>query len=317
MAKNFFNLDEIVRKWAEEEYWNTATPSQKRLLQKQNKKKTKYLELHIDWTKTRFTDKTTWLRLGEDDQGLVGNATSEHQPPMQAQQQQLIQMGPGRSATPVTSILFETKFTNSTGKDQQYTMRTEKTTKSSMSTAVEKGLTRGFELGLTLKTPCEVVEVNAGYKREVTLTNMHGETFEEELTWGVESVIQVDKHHVAEASLVVNERKLSGAFEIESRISGTVNVTFTNIKENNAFVKVIGHDIVDIVKKHIEDAGKEDRHFPFVKLIEEGADRVVIVTTNGSCDFRYGVSQEVKVNQRPITASESQSDVTAGASIPP
>lgn len=303
MSKDFINLDEVVKKWAFDEYTNTATASQKRLLQKQIKKKTKYLEPQIDWSKTRFNDSTIWSRLAEDDHGSVGNDTSAGHP---QQQQQRMQMGPGRSAAPVMSILFETKFTNNTEDDQQYTMHTEKTTRSSMTTAVEKGLTRGFEMGLKLMTPCEVVEANAGYKREVTLTNIEGETFEEELTWGVESLIQVRKGQVAEASLVVNERKQSGEFQIESRISGMVYVTFTNVKENNAFVKETGNDIADIVRKHIEDERKKDRPLPFVRI----EDRVVIVTTKGLCHFRYGVSQEVKVNQRPITVAEAERDLT-------
>lgn len=300
MSKNFINLEEIVRKWAYDEYADTATASQRRLLQKQTKKKTKYLEPHIDWSKTRFNDSTIWSRLAEDDHGSVGNDTSGHT----QQQQQRVQMGPGQSATPVTSILFETKFTNNTSDDQEYTMRTEKTTRSSMTTEVEKGLTRGFEMGLKLMSPCEVIEANAGYRREVTLTNTEGETFDEELTWGVESVIKVKSEHVAEASLVVNERKQSGEFTIESRISGMVYVTFTNVKENNAFVKETGNDIADIVRKHIDDERKKDRALPFVRI----EDHVVIVTTKGTCHFRYGVSQEVKVHQRPITAAEAERD---------
>ena len=53
-------------------------------------------------------------------------------------------------------------------------------------------------------------EANAGYHREFTLTNTDGETFEEELSWGVESCIRVKPEHVAEARLVVTERKQCG-----------------------------------------------------------------------------------------------------------
>ena len=35
------------------------------------------------------------------------------------------------------------------------------------------------------------MEANAGFKKEMTLTNSEGETVEEEMTWGVDSQIEV------------------------------------------------------------------------------------------------------------------------------
>jgi len=109
------------------------------------------------------------------------------------------------------NILFQTKFVNNTKDPQEYTMRTEKTTRSSCSTSIETTFTN-------LKTPCEVFEASAGYSREQSLTNSDGETLEEELTWGVESLIKVKAEHVAEAQLVVDEKKYAGDFVIETTI---------------------------------------------------------------------------------------------------
>jgi hypothetical protein len=78
-----------------------------------------------------------------------------------------------------------------TDRQQEYTMRTEKTTKSAMMTEIESGYTRGVEMSVTLKTPGELLEANAGYKREYSLTHLSGQSFEEELHWGVDSVIKV------------------------------------------------------------------------------------------------------------------------------
>ena len=67
----------------------------------------------------------------------------------------------------------------------------------------------------------QIFEANVGYKREFTLTSVDGETFEEELTWGVDSEIGVKAGYVADASLVVDERKqvASGAhFECVSGV---------------------------------------------------------------------------------------------------
>ena len=95
-----------------------------------------------------------------------------------------------------------------------------------------------------------VLEANAGYYQEETLTNSAGQTFEEELTWGVDSLIKVESNHVAEAQLVVNAKKRSGDFIIVSRIWGPVFVNFTYIRENNTQLKATctGQDIYEILK---------------------------------------------------------------------
>ena len=170
-----------------------------------------------------------------------------------------------------------------------------------MTTEVETGYTKGFDLGVKLMTPCEVFEANAGFHREFSLTNVDGESFEEELTWGVESLIKVKPEHVAEARLVVNEKKQSGSFEIETRIRGMVYVTFTNIKDNNSFVKATGHDIGEIVKEYLEKEKKKGRSMENIVQVDET--NTVIVKTRGSCKFRYGVKQDVKVDQKPINST--------------
>ena len=82
-------------------------------------------------------------------------------------------------------------------------------------------------------------EANAGYKREFSLTNIDGEVFEEELSWGVESQIHVQPQHVAEATLMVDERRQTGSFVVETRMRGTVYVSFTSPRDNNAQVDTI------------------------------------------------------------------------------
>jgi len=67
-----------------------------------------------------------------------------------------------RHDTPATSgnhraiVLFQTRFKNNTKADQSYTMRTEKKTRTSMTTCVEHGFTKGIEMGVKLMTPGEV-----------------------------------------------------------------------------------------------------------------------------------------------------------------
>lgn len=287
MSKDLINLDQVVREWAWKEYDDTVTSKQRRLRKKQlNNKNEKFLDLQIDWSSVKFVDETKWSTRPN---GHGGRAAEGHR------RTELID-----PAEPTTSILFETKFVNNSDDPQQYTMRTEKTTRSSLTTTIESGLTKGVEMGVKLTTPCEMFEVSAGFKREVTLANSEGESFEEELTWGVDSVIQVQGNEVAEACLVVNERKQKGRFTIKTRISGTVYASFTDVKDNNSFLKSTGNDISDIVKHYLAKERNNERELSFVEVSGD----VITVETVGQCNFRYGVSQEVKVNKRPITAAD-------------
>lgn len=277
-----FELERAVREWAWREYDKTATKKQRQLREKETKKKTKLIEIHIDWADVHFHDETNWPRLADDRDDNEANDASAIQRP--------------DTGVATCSILFNTKFSNDTEDPQEYTMRTEKTTSSTCSTDLETCFTKGYEMSVSLKSPCEIFEANAGYHREMSLTNSSGQVFEEELQWGVESQIKVKARHMAEAQLVVNEKKRSGRFTIESSMWGMIYVTFTNLRSNNELVKATGHDIAEVVKDHVERENRKGVSYPFVK-VDDG--RVVIVT-KGQCKFRYGIKQEVRVHQTPL-----------------
>jgi len=39
------------------------------------------------------------------------------------------------------------------------------------------------------------------------------------------------------------------------------------------------------------------------EIVELGSDSVVLIKTRGSCKFRYGVQQQIRVDQIPLTTS--------------
>ncbi|KAK2153950.1 hypothetical protein LSH36_281g10028 [Paralvinella palmiformis] len=295
MPKTFVNVEEVVKNWAWRLYDRTATRKQRRLREKEKRKSSTYINLTVDWSDVKFRDHTTWMRLTYDN--FVDGPIPESA--IQTNDASAVPSPVARPTPPTASgssdvcVLFQTKFTNNTKDPQEYTMRTEKTTRSTCSTSVETGFTRGIDLGVTLKTPGEVLEASAGYHRELSLTNSEGETFEEELTWGVESVIKVKPEHVAEAQLVVKERKQSGDFIITTKISGTVYVTFTNVRDNNSFLKATGGDVASIMEQYLETERRKGEPLEFVTI----QDDTVTMVTKGSCRFRYGIRQEVKVDQ--------------------
>lgn len=283
------NIEQVVKDWAWRQFEKRANRKERRLLAKERRASEgnttggAYVGIKIDWSEVSFVDNTDWSSLVKTDK-------NENQ-------------GQGRDeGTPNVSLLFQTKFTNNTQEPQEYSMRTEKVTTSTASTEIETCYTRGFEMGITLKSPCEVFEANAGYKREFSLTNVHGQTFEEELYWGVDSLIRVKAKHEAEASLIVDERKQKGDFVVNSEIWGMVYAKFYNTRENNQVIMATGHDIAEIMVGYLEKQRRKGQPMEFVevKAEKEGGEKKVYIQTKGRCSFRYGIRQEIKVNQKQI-----------------
>lgn len=191
---------------------------------------------------------------------------------------------------PPFQVLFKTFFSNNTDMDQEYSFKTERTTCSICEVQIEKGVTLGQELSINLKTPCEVFEANAGFKREVSLTKATGETLEEELTWEVDSQIKVPPRTRTTAELVISEDQYCGAFNVLSEMYGQVNVSITNLRDNNSFVKSVQGDIDAIVKRECENGQK---CFTVKR-------KVVSFETAGKCNFRFAVEQHVVLHQQPL-----------------
>ena len=278
------DLEQIVKDWAWREYDTTANRKQRRLREKQKKNPSrKYIHVNIDWSDVKFKDVTEWPALNEE-------KVEEKPGDAKANEELGTQMADfGKSSA---NILFQTKFTNNTQDGQEYTLKTEKTTRSSCTTEIETSYTKGIEMCVNLKTPGEIFECNAGYSRELTLTNNDGETLEEELTWSVESLIKVKPEHIAYAQLEVNEKKYTGEFIVNSKIRGYVAVEFRDVK-GEVPTTITVHNIAEIVKDYMQMQERISESVEFVEV----QDNIVVVRTKGTCRFRFGIRQEVVVNQ--------------------
>ena len=97
---------------------------------------------------------------------------------------------------------------------------------------------------------------------------------------------------------VVDEKQYNGDFCIRTYITGSVMVRFTNIKDNDSLVKAIGCSIYKIFKDYLTmERRKRSDAMQFVALADNNT---VIITTKGTCKFRFGVKQEVVVTQSKI-----------------
>jgi len=112
----------------------------------------------------------------------------------------------------------QTTFANRTDREQTYSFRADRTTRSTCAVSVEQACTTGVEVGVRLTTPGQILEANAGFRREVTLASSESETIEQELAWSVDSQVSVLGRHVGDAKLVVLEQEYDGRFAVKSRI---------------------------------------------------------------------------------------------------
>ncbi|CAJ0604339.1 unnamed protein product [Cylicocyclus nassatus] len=251
------DLEEIVLNWAKLIFDTTKSKAEAKI-------KKKYLAFNINWTK--LFQESMEPEYGY--QGAKGNV----------------------SAPKEEKVLFKTTFTNTTQREQEYSFKTERCTRSTSTVIIEKGVCRGMEVALKLKTPCEVVEANAGFHQEVNLTHIGENTSEEELSWGVDSCVRVPPSSETVAELVILEEQCRRDFRIENRMSGKILVTVTNLKLNNSLVTVIEGNIADIIRGMPNYGSKG--------FTIEG--NIVKYETVGTCIFRYGVEQKVKINETAI-----------------
>lgn len=152
-------------------------------------------------------------------------------------------------------------------------------------------MTYGQEMNVSLKTPCEVFEASAGFSRELALTNCSTETIEEEIIWAVDSQIKVPPRHTTTAELVVSEDGFSSSFKVDSKVSGKVIVTVTDLNSNNSMVKCMENQIGAILSQAIQKGSVSG-----VKVQRN----IVSYTTHGKCSFRYAVEQHVKISEEAI-----------------
>lgn len=253
-AAEVIDLEAIIERWAWVMFKESRTKEQSRI-PKDN------LQFTINWQRVRFV----------------------HHDPDFAEQK--------KPSHPQSHVLFRTKFTNNTDRLQEYAFKTERTTTSICEVFVERAVTLGFEMNLSLKTPCEIFEACAGFKRELSVTNAQGQIFEECLTWGVDSTIQVPSLYQTTAELVISEDEFQGNFAIRTDVSGKVLVTVTNIRENNCFLKSLTGDIDEIVGAEINGL----KGFTI-----DRQNHMVSFTTNGRCHFRYGIEQHIQVSQEKL-----------------
>ena len=217
--------------------------------------------------------------------------------------------------------LFRTQFTNNTGSDQHYVFKTQRETSSSCSISVQKGYQIGGKLDVKLSIPLvdqvtkttniEPCDVTGGLSGQFTLTKTQGESFNEKLSWSVDTQVKVDSETETTAELVVKEKTLEVDYAIKTTIQPIKEGISVYIRQ-----KWSG----DVVTK-LEIPQDKFAQIFFGKGIFNADPKVnprlVTCVTRGSMRAVYGAEQAIRITHRKLKPkSLPQSALRGGYSQP-
>ncbi|KAL5015701.1 hypothetical protein ScPMuIL_005290 [Solemya velum] len=252
MSQDLVDLDELVIKWAD------SFPLDKN----QRKEAEKTTPTDINWDHLR-----------------VNHGPTEYFDQIQA-------------TKPKTHVLLTAHFTNETDQLQVYTLRTERRTNSVCSLNIEKGYTYGASVDIKLTPPNPIIEANAGFHGELSMTKGTEQTFEEELVWSVDNQISVPSLSATKAELVIKEDSYTSNFKTETRFKGLIHVTLYNKKDRTP---------ITTLTVTAEEALGKDKRF---RTDKNG----VYLISQGSCKCRFGVEQNVRLSQSKIKLEDKEDD---------
>ena len=121
---------------------------------------------------------------------------------------------------PQNQTLFKTFFVNRTNSVQEYSFKTQRVTRQSCCFSFTKGFTREKEAAVKLKIPYDIVEIGGGIKSEQSIECGKDQTKEEEITWGCDSMINVQPHTKTSASLIITELEMDRSFSLTIYLKG-------------------------------------------------------------------------------------------------
>lgn len=106
---------------------------------------------------------------------------------------------PTQLRLPKSQILFKTNFTNHTDREQEYSLRAERSSMTTLNFSFSRGFTKEKEGAVTFKLPNEVLEVGGGLRHEQRVEYGKDSSFETRMTWSADSAIRVAPHSKATA----------------------------------------------------------------------------------------------------------------------
>lgn len=181
--------------------------------------------------------------------------------------------------------LVKTTYINNTSREQEYTFKTERRTKSFCSFSLNSGFKfgTGFELRVSLP-PKNWLEAKKSFSGEITLSHASQSTREQELLWTVDSIVRAQPGCRTIAEMVVREQEDRMMLRMRSYFSGSVRVEVW--KNDHLLCPLEGRNLAQILTK---EKGFE----------RDGAGRIYMDST-GDCYCRYMLEQDIRLTEEKM-----------------
>lgn len=121
-------------------------------------------------------------------------------------------------------------------------------------------------------------------------------TKEYEIPWNVNSQIQVPSRTRINAELNVDEEEFHGHFSVSIRFAGRITATIATRQLPNTPLKSIDGDIVKIICEVMKN-----NHRLNAFEILKGDSPSMCFTMRGECSFRYGIKQNITLDQESLS----------------
>ncbi|VDK60994.1 unnamed protein product [Anisakis simplex] len=196
--------------------------------------------------------------------------------------------------------LFKSIYTNNTDRQQEYSFKTERTTESVCSITREQGYMIGTEAELTLKTPCEIAEMKAGFKHEMQFNNVNENAKSELLSWGVDSNVVVPAHYITEASIIIEEMNYQGTYTVTTTLSGFVTISIRRRKDG-ALVLPLTMNIVEVFREYLDSRNARKEVKAAAMILDNKSVRII---SKGKCQFQFALKQRIDLKEEPLGDKE-------------
>ncbi|XP_071123358.1 uncharacterized protein [Mytilus edulis] len=190
-----------------------------------------------------------------------------------------------------SNILFESVFKNNSNKEQHHSLKTEQQTTGTCTSSITKGYTTGFNVGLTLSAPANIAGTTCGFSKGFSVENTLVNEDKRTMTWSAEGVLLVEKQSMLTAKLQITEKQSSYTFTTKVSVKGEVIVKFYERKNNRYLMEYRAPIRTILVQK--KDMFTDAKGEIFV----EDIDGTAYVKVEGKCIFKYGIKQEIIINQ--------------------
>jgi hypothetical protein len=202
-------------------------------------------------------------------------------------------------------ILYQSDYENRTPMDQEYNFSSTRETTNSTTVELQESYTKGGECNIEISVPGDLVTVGAGLSGELCVTETETETFETTTSWTVDTKINVQKGHKAEAKVHVSERNSVADFEVKTTmkvIDGKELLIAIRRVSDDKLVHIVGvPDLLDVFYELVENNSNVESVEYLDKTRSTPRKRhKVILYSRGTCKSMSWKNQHVEVHSERI-----------------